>query len=176
MASQDARLSKFEADFKQQQGEMTNKNDTVLKAITDRITRALPSDTVKNPKLNVNSTSPVLSVQKVSKLNSFLESSGLVPRLSNTKFVCTKEDDGDVMFIKIIKKYDDSHEEELKVEEVTNRIACRNFFQENECEIFTEAGDDVMSLACENSKFLVNEERSLEVLKEFQDDDTWMTI
>nr|GEW40850.1 zinc finger, CCHC-type [Tanacetum cinerariifolium] len=42
MASQDARLSKFEADFKQQQSEMTNKIDTVLKAITDRITDALP--------------------------------------------------------------------------------------------------------------------------------------
>ncbi|GKE85592.1 MAK10-like protein, partial [Tanacetum coccineum] len=37
MASQDARLSKFEADFKQQQSEMTNKIDTVLKAITDQI-------------------------------------------------------------------------------------------------------------------------------------------
>ncbi|GJZ10828.1 hypothetical protein Tco_0545587 [Tanacetum coccineum] len=63
MASQDARLSKFEADFKQQQSEMTNKIDTVLKAITDRITGALPSNTVKNPKLNVNSTSPVLSAR-----------------------------------------------------------------------------------------------------------------
>ncbi|GJV50913.1 MAK10-like protein [Tanacetum coccineum] len=52
MASQDARLSKFEADFKQQQGEMTSKIDTVLKAINDRITGALPSDTVKNSKLN----------------------------------------------------------------------------------------------------------------------------
>ncbi|GJS38997.1 MAK10-like protein [Tanacetum coccineum] len=51
MASQDARLSKFEADFKQQQSEMTNKINTVLKAITDRIVGALPSDTVKNPKL-----------------------------------------------------------------------------------------------------------------------------
>ncbi|GKA06381.1 MAK10-like protein [Tanacetum coccineum] len=50
MASQDARLSKFEADFKQQQSEMTNKIDTVLKAITDRIAGTLPSDTVKNPK------------------------------------------------------------------------------------------------------------------------------
>ncbi|GJY46255.1 hypothetical protein Tco_0435318 [Tanacetum coccineum] len=40
-----ARLSKFEADFKQQQREMTNKIDTVLKAITDRITGALLSDT-----------------------------------------------------------------------------------------------------------------------------------
>ncbi|GKG18533.1 hypothetical protein Tco_0372831 [Tanacetum coccineum] len=36
---------------------MTNKIDAVLKAITDRITGALPSDTVKNLKL---STSPVL--------------------------------------------------------------------------------------------------------------------
>ncbi|GJW61743.1 MAK10-like protein [Tanacetum coccineum] len=56
MASQDARLSKFEANFKQEQSEMTNKIDTVLKDITDRVTGALPSDTVKNPKLNVNST------------------------------------------------------------------------------------------------------------------------
>ncbi|GJV35864.1 hypothetical protein Tco_1408341 [Tanacetum coccineum] len=64
MASQDARLSKFEADFKQQQSEMTNKIDIILKAITDRMAGALPSDTVKNPKLNVNSTSPVLSAQE----------------------------------------------------------------------------------------------------------------
>ncbi|GJZ37991.1 hypothetical protein Tco_0584182 [Tanacetum coccineum] len=63
MASQDARLSKFEADFKQQQSEMTNKIDTVLKAITNRMAGALPSDTVKNPKLNVNSTSLVLSAR-----------------------------------------------------------------------------------------------------------------
>ncbi|GJV09239.1 hypothetical protein Tco_1346895 [Tanacetum coccineum] len=40
----DTRLSKFEADFKQQQSEMTNKIDTVLKAITDQIAGALPSD------------------------------------------------------------------------------------------------------------------------------------
>ncbi|GJW17124.1 MAK10-like protein [Tanacetum coccineum] len=63
MASQDARLSKFEADFKQQQSEMTNKIDTVLKAITDRITGAPPRDTVKNSKLNDNSTSPVSTQQ-----------------------------------------------------------------------------------------------------------------
>ncbi|GJW96872.1 hypothetical protein Tco_0178680 [Tanacetum coccineum] len=55
MASQDARLSKFEADFKQQQSEMTNKIATVLKAITDRIAGAIPSDTVKNPKLTTSS-------------------------------------------------------------------------------------------------------------------------
>ncbi|GJV54949.1 MAK10-like protein [Tanacetum coccineum] len=64
MASQDARLSKFEANFKQQQGEMTDKIDIVLKAINDRITGALLSDTVKNMKLNVNSTSLVLNLQK----------------------------------------------------------------------------------------------------------------
>ncbi|GJT69409.1 hypothetical protein Tco_1028695 [Tanacetum coccineum] len=54
------RLSKFESDFKRQQGKMTNKIDTV-KAITDRIVGALPSDTVKNSKLKVNSTTLVLS-------------------------------------------------------------------------------------------------------------------
>ncbi|GKD10595.1 hypothetical protein Tco_1190280, partial [Tanacetum coccineum] len=59
--ARDARLSKFKADFKQQQSEMTNKINTVLKAITDQITGALPSDMVKNLRLNVNSTSPVLS-------------------------------------------------------------------------------------------------------------------
>ncbi|GJZ89344.1 hypothetical protein Tco_0661126 [Tanacetum coccineum] len=60
MASQDARLSKFEADFKQQQSEMTNKIDTVLKAITDRLAGSLPNDTVMNPKL---STFPILSAR-----------------------------------------------------------------------------------------------------------------
>nr|GEW54673.1 MAK10-like protein [Tanacetum cinerariifolium] len=66
MASQDARLSKFEADFKQQQREMTNKIDTVLKAITNQITGALPSNTVKNPKL---STSLVLSARSYSTID-----------------------------------------------------------------------------------------------------------
>ncbi|GKD66993.1 hypothetical protein Tco_1309101 [Tanacetum coccineum] len=60
MASQNARLSKYEADFKQQQSEMTNKIDIVLKAIIDRIAGTLPSDTVKNPKLG---THPVLSAR-----------------------------------------------------------------------------------------------------------------
>ncbi|GJV01816.1 hypothetical protein Tco_1335385 [Tanacetum coccineum] len=60
MASQDARLSKFEDDFKQQQSEMTNKINTMLKAITDRIAGTLPSDTVKNPKLGNH---PVLSAR-----------------------------------------------------------------------------------------------------------------
>ncbi|GKA09150.1 MAK10-like protein, partial [Tanacetum coccineum] len=54
------RLSKFEADFKRQQYELTNKIDTVLKAITDHIAGTLPSDTVKNPKLG---THPILSAR-----------------------------------------------------------------------------------------------------------------
>ncbi|GKD94135.1 hypothetical protein Tco_1373972, partial [Tanacetum coccineum] len=61
MASQDARLSKFEADFKQQQSEMTNKIDTVLKAITNRMAGALPNDTIKNPKLIPSLVRPVRS-------------------------------------------------------------------------------------------------------------------
>ncbi|GKB65821.1 hypothetical protein Tco_0927233 [Tanacetum coccineum] len=66
MASQDARLSKFEANFKQQQSEMTNKIITVLKAITDQIAGTLPSDTVKNPKL---STTPVLSARSYTTID-----------------------------------------------------------------------------------------------------------
>nr|GFA43227.1 ribonuclease H-like domain-containing protein [Tanacetum cinerariifolium] len=179
MASQDARLSKFEADFKQQQSEMTNKIDNVLKAITDRIASTLPSDMVKNPKL---STYPVLSghsyatkdpqcstqthssinvitihtkqqstsyddgekenkeeednpenthvnpptpldpsatfiTEKVLKFNSFFESLVLVPQSSNTELNCTKEEDGDVMFIEIIPKDENSLKEELKAGE-----------------------------------------------------------
>ncbi|GKE40306.1 hypothetical protein Tco_1463711 [Tanacetum coccineum] len=176
MASQDARLSKFEVDFKQQQSEMTNKIDIVLKAINDRITGMLPSDTVKNPKLG---THPVLSAcsypamdpqcstqihssintiiihskqqsdphdrteenkeeerdspenhldsptppdplvsfitEKVLKFSSLFESLGLVPPSPNAELVCTKEEDGDVMFIQIILKDDNSHKEEPKV-------------------------------------------------------------
>ncbi|GKB54728.1 MAK10-like protein [Tanacetum coccineum] len=63
MESQDVRLSKFKADFKQQQSKITNKINTVLKAINDRLMGSLPSDTVKNPKLNVNPTYLVFSAR-----------------------------------------------------------------------------------------------------------------
>ncbi|GJT13336.1 hypothetical protein Tco_0860378 [Tanacetum coccineum] len=131
-------LSKFEANFKRQQGEMTNKIDTVLKAIIDQIAGTLPSDTVKNQKL---STSPVLSAHsyptedpqcsthvhgsinaisihpkqpkgpQVRKLNLMLESLRLAPQSSNTKFTCSKYDDGEVMFIKIIRDNDEPQNE-----------------------------------------------------------------
>ncbi|GKC92856.1 hypothetical protein Tco_1158298 [Tanacetum coccineum] len=61
---EDLTLYDIKTDFKEQQGEMTNKIDIVLKGINDRITGALPSEMVKNPKLNVNSTSPFLSAPK----------------------------------------------------------------------------------------------------------------
>jgi hypothetical protein len=61
MVSQEARISKFEANFKQKQSEMTIKIETLLKVLNDRDMGALPSDTVKNPKLNVNSISSVSS-------------------------------------------------------------------------------------------------------------------
>ncbi|GJW95500.1 hypothetical protein Tco_0175172 [Tanacetum coccineum] len=61
MASQEARLSKFKADFKQQQSEMTNKINIVLKDITDRITGALLATRLRTSKLKLTSTSPVLS-------------------------------------------------------------------------------------------------------------------
>ncbi|GJU43907.1 hypothetical protein Tco_1201173 [Tanacetum coccineum] len=130
MASQDSRLSKFEANFKQQQSEMTNKIDTVLKAITDQITGTLPSDTFDQritihteqqstsyddgekenkeeeddpENIHVNPPTPpdpsvTFITEKVLKFNSFFESLGLVPPSSNTELICTKEEDGDVMF------------------------------------------------------------------------------
>nr|GEU99742.1 MAK10-like protein [Tanacetum cinerariifolium] len=97
----DARLSKFKVDFKQQQSKMTNKINIVLKAITDRIVGALPSDTVKNPKLNVKSTTLVL----------FIRSHPTEDPQCSTHI---HGDDGDVMFIHIVKNNDDSRKEELE--------------------------------------------------------------
>ncbi|GJV52711.1 MAK10-like protein [Tanacetum coccineum] len=65
------RLSKSEADFKRQQCEMTNKIDTVLKAITNRIAGTLPSDTVKNPKLE---THPVSSAHSYPSIDPYCSS------------------------------------------------------------------------------------------------------
>nr|GEV07085.1 MAK10-like protein [Tanacetum cinerariifolium] len=49
-------------------------------------------------------------------LSSLFESLGLVPPLPNAELICSKEDDGDMMFIEIIPKDDDPREEEPKVE------------------------------------------------------------
>ncbi|GKC58871.1 hypothetical protein Tco_1086469 [Tanacetum coccineum] len=44
-----------------------------------------------------------IATEQVQKLNLILELLGLVPRSSNAKFICFKEDDGKVMFIEIIR-------------------------------------------------------------------------
>ncbi|GJR88307.1 hypothetical protein Tco_0212318 [Tanacetum coccineum] len=147
MTSQDARLSKFEADFQRKQGEMTNKIDTMLKAITGQIVGTLPSDTVKtelglssfvgsaqqsdsyesteeneeeergSPENHPDSPTPpnpsiTFITEKVLKFNLIFESLVLVPPSPNAELVCTKEEDGDVMFIEIISRDDNSHKEE----------------------------------------------------------------
>ncbi|GKD51086.1 hypothetical protein Tco_1280062 [Tanacetum coccineum] len=75
----------------------------------------------KNNREDINtnpSTPPDPSVsfitKKVLKLNSFYESLGLVPQLSGIEFVYNKGNDGDVMFIEIVKNNDDSQKEEPK--------------------------------------------------------------
>nr|GEY63680.1 MAK10-like protein [Tanacetum cinerariifolium] len=71
----------------------------------------------KSPEnIHVNSsTQPDLLVafitKKVLKFNSFFESLGQVPQSSDTEVVCTKGDDGEVMFIEIIRNNDDSRED-----------------------------------------------------------------
>nr|GEY18813.1 hypothetical protein [Tanacetum cinerariifolium] len=67
MSSQDARLSKFEADFKQKQSEIENKVDTLLKFISDRMMIELPSDIFKNPQLDVDSVISVSSASSCSR-------------------------------------------------------------------------------------------------------------
>ncbi|GKD24393.1 hypothetical protein Tco_1230607 [Tanacetum coccineum] len=58
--------------------------------------------------------------EKVLKFNSLFESLRLVPPSPNAELVCTKEENGDVMFIEIIPKDDNSHREgpEAGVQEV----------------------------------------------------------
>ncbi|GJU73411.1 hypothetical protein Tco_1264816 [Tanacetum coccineum] len=53
-----------------------------------------------------------IAIKQVRKLNSMLELLGLVPQSSNTKFVCSKEDDGEVMFIEIIRDDDEPQNED----------------------------------------------------------------
>nr|GEZ03588.1 hypothetical protein [Tanacetum cinerariifolium] len=209
MASQGARLSKFKASFRQQ-SEMTSKIDRVLKVITDRMMGALPSDTVKNPKLNVNLTSLVSSalsypmenpqcstrqeeegnlknintilpslpnpsilfiIEKVRRLNSFLESSGLVSQSSDIKFVCTKEDDEDVMFIEIIKKCDDSLEEELEEDE----NAMTDGLGEHEMDNEVDERQEICSN--ETRELRVCNIRRLEMIKySFGDDEEYVVV
>nr|GEU97351.1 retrovirus-related Pol polyprotein from transposon TNT 1-94 [Tanacetum cinerariifolium] len=70
-----------------------------------------------NPKSHSNSSTPLdpsilFLTERFLKFNSLFESLGLVPPSPNTELDFTKEEDGDVMFIKIIPKDDDSRKEE----------------------------------------------------------------
>ncbi|GKB96591.1 MAK10-like protein, partial [Tanacetum coccineum] len=82
--TRDARLSKFEADFKRQQGEMTNKIDTLLKAITDQIAGTLPGDTVKIPKLRAHLVSSSRSYPTI-ELQSSSHPSTLITLINTVK-------------------------------------------------------------------------------------------
>ncbi|GKA05678.1 MAK10-like protein [Tanacetum coccineum] len=53
-------------------------------------------DTNPNPRPQPNQFASI-ATEQVRKVNSMLESLGLVPRSSNTKFVCSKEDDGEIL-------------------------------------------------------------------------------
>nr|GEX09848.1 hypothetical protein [Tanacetum cinerariifolium] len=53
-----------------------------------------------------------IATEQVPKLNSMLKSLRLVPQSSNKKFVCSKKDDIKVMFIEIIRDYDEPQNED----------------------------------------------------------------
>nr|GEW14196.1 MAK10-like protein [Tanacetum cinerariifolium] len=68
---------------------MTNKIDIVLKAITDQIMGALSSDTVKNPKLNVNSITSALYARSHPMEDP--QSSSQIHSLINVIIICPKQ-------------------------------------------------------------------------------------
>ncbi|GKB50955.1 hypothetical protein Tco_0901708 [Tanacetum coccineum] len=119
MASQAARLSKFEADFKRQQVQSTpsqsnSSNKVIPMTEPKRIRKKRERDILENHPDSPTPPDPSISfiTEKVLKLNSLFESLRLVPPSPNVELVCTKEEDGDVMFIEIIPKDDSSHKEE----------------------------------------------------------------
>nr|GEU37719.1 ribonuclease H-like domain-containing protein [Tanacetum cinerariifolium] len=86
-----------------------------------------------NPESNSNSSTPPdpsisFLVKKVLKFNSLFESLRLVPPSPNAELVCTKEEDGDVVFIEIILKDDDSRKEDSEVEGATMKEPVVEYF------------------------------------------------
>ncbi|GKA24290.1 hypothetical protein Tco_0710323 [Tanacetum coccineum] len=141
---------------------MTNKIDTVLKAITDRIAGTLPSDTVKNPKLG---THPVLSARSYPTMdpqcstkihgsintitshpkqpkesqvngpevdleedNSGDTNSNPYPQPNRFASITTEKDDGEVMFIEIIRDDEPQNEDPHEVEGVTTEEPVVEYF------------------------------------------------
>ncbi|GJZ43349.1 hypothetical protein Tco_0590604 [Tanacetum coccineum] len=85
MASQDARLSKFESDSKQQQGEMTNQIDTCVENSSTIDTGTCLSDMVKNPKLRTYPVSsacsyPTMDPQCSTQIHSLINTITIHPK------------------------------------------------------------------------------------------------
>ncbi|GJX54537.1 hypothetical protein Tco_0282906 [Tanacetum coccineum] len=70
-----------------------------------------PGNTNSNPQPQPNPFASI-AIEQVRKLNSMLELLGLVPQSSNLKFICSKEDDVEVMFIEIIRDDDEPQNED----------------------------------------------------------------
>ncbi|GKE94081.1 hypothetical protein Tco_1578936, partial [Tanacetum coccineum] len=90
--------SKFEADFKQQRSEITNKINTVLKAITDQIAGTLPSNTVKNPKLGTHPvlsarSYPIMDPQCSTQIYSSINTITIYPKQQSESYDKTKENE-----------------------------------------------------------------------------------
>ncbi|GJW76506.1 hypothetical protein Tco_0138188 [Tanacetum coccineum] len=97
-------------------GEMTNKIDTVLKAITDQIAGTLPSNTVKNPKLSTSlvlsaSSYPTQDPQCSNHVHGSINTITIHPKQPKGSQVNRpdkgQEGDGEVMFIEIIRDDDE---------------------------------------------------------------------
>ncbi|GJU21819.1 hypothetical protein Tco_1155161 [Tanacetum coccineum] len=107
MASQDARLSKFEADFKQQQRTHPVLSDRSLPTMRPtKVNEEEERGSLENHPDFPTPPDPSIAfiTEKILKFNSLFESLRLVSPSPNAELVCTKEEDGDVMFIKIIPK------------------------------------------------------------------------
>ncbi|GKC96368.1 hypothetical protein Tco_1161810, partial [Tanacetum coccineum] len=71
----------------------------------------------------------LIATEQVQKLNSMLESLTLVPQSSNAKFVCSKEDNAEVMFIEIIRDDDEpQNEDPNKSEWATTKEPAIDYF------------------------------------------------
>ncbi|GJX81125.1 hypothetical protein Tco_0329274 [Tanacetum coccineum] len=117
MASQDARLSKFEADFKQQQRTHPVLSDRSLPTMRPtKVNEEEERGSLENHPDFPTPPDPSIAfiTEKILKFNSLFESLRLVSPSPNAELVCTKEEDGDVMFIKIILRDDNSHKEETE--------------------------------------------------------------
>ncbi|GKD33997.1 hypothetical protein Tco_1249506 [Tanacetum coccineum] len=84
---------------------------------------------LKTPNRPSLSMRPRVSMkQEVRKLNSMLESLGLVPRSFNAKFIFSKDDDGEVMFIKIVRDNEPQCDDPHKVEGATTEEPVVEYF------------------------------------------------